>query len=91
MLLQDDHWVSHAITSARTAYECWTGLARGDIKIEPESSPNVIGGGYANLFQNYAKGAFLSAVAVLHRGFLEKKTKDGRGPRRMSPAEWRKR
>jgi len=46
-------------------------LLRGEIKIEPESTPNILGGGYANLFTNYAKGAFLGAVAVLHRGFFK--------------------
>jgi len=67
----DDCWVGEAITRARIAYETWTELLRGKIKIEPESSPNLLDGGYANLFLNYAKGAFLGAVAVLHRGFFK--------------------
>jgi hypothetical protein len=71
VLSQKDLWVGKAITDARLAYECWIALLRGEIKIEPESTPNMLGGGYANLFTNYAKGAFLGAVAVLHRGFFK--------------------
>jgi hypothetical protein len=70
MLLQSDRWVGEAITNARIAYECLCGLLRGEIKIEPESSSNLLGGTYVNLFTEYAKGQFLSAVSVLHRGFL---------------------
>jgi len=50
---------------------CWTALLRGEIKIEPESTPNILGGGYANLFTNYAKGQFLPYAAVLQRGFFK--------------------
>ena len=72
MLTKKDQWVGEAITSARIAYECWTQLLSGEIKIEPESSANLLGGGYANAFANYAKGAFLAAAAVLHRGLFKK-------------------
>jgi hypothetical protein len=72
MLSQKDRWVGEAITGARIAYECWSALLRGEITINSESSTHLLGGGYVNLFTNYAKGQFLSAVAVLHRGFLKK-------------------
>ncbi len=78
MLLQSDRWVGEAITDARIAYECWCGLLRGEIEIEPESSPDPLGGSYVNLFTEYAKRQFLSAVAVLHRGFLI--LEEGRSP-----------
>ena len=42
-------------------------------KIEPESYPGPISGRYADLFANYAKSAFLSAVSVLNRGLFKKK------------------
>jgi hypothetical protein len=67
----NDGWVGEAISRARIAHETWIELLRGEIKIEPETSPNLLGGGYVNLFANYAKAAFLNAVAVLHRGFFE--------------------
>jgi hypothetical protein len=35
MLLQEDQWVGEAITSARIAYECWTGLVNGEFIIVP--------------------------------------------------------
>jgi hypothetical protein len=73
VLTKEDQWVGEAITSARIAYECWTQLLSGEIKIEPESSANLVGGSYANVFANYAKGAFLGAVAVLHRGLFKMK------------------
>jgi hypothetical protein len=66
----NDRWVGEEISRARIAYEAWTELQRGEIKIEPESSPNQLGGGYVNLFTNYAKAAFLNAVAALDRGFF---------------------
>lgn len=69
---QDDSWVGKAITDARMAYETWTALLRREIKVDPEYAPNLLGGGYGNLFTNYAKVQFLSAVAVLHRGFFVK-------------------
>jgi len=71
LLLQKDGWVGDAVSSARIAYETWTALLRGEIKIEPEISPSLLGGSYANLFTDYAKGQFLSHVAVLHRGFFK--------------------
>jgi hypothetical protein len=73
MLSQKDFWVGKAISQARIAYETWIELQSGKIKIEPESSPNHFAGGYVNLFINYAKAAFLNAVAVLDRGFFEYK------------------
>ena len=69
MLLRDDFWVGKAITDGRIAYEVWIALLRGEIKVEPEFAPNLIGGGCVDLFTNYAKGIFLSATAALHRGF----------------------
>jgi hypothetical protein len=71
MLTQKDRWVGKAITDARIAYECWTALWRREIKIEPEFLANQPGGSYATIFMNYTKGAFLGAVAVLHRGFFK--------------------
>jgi hypothetical protein len=78
MLLDyNDHWVGEAISRARIAFETWNELQRGEIKIEPESSPRHLSpGGYVNLFINYAKAAFLNAVAALDRGFFEY-NKDG--------------
>jgi len=72
MLLDyNDHWVGEAISRARIAFETWNELQRGEIKIEPESSPNHLSpSGYVNLFINYAKAAFLNAVAALDRGFF---------------------
>jgi hypothetical protein len=69
----NDRWVGKVISSARIAYETWSELMCGKIKVEPERSPNHIGGGYVNLFTNYTKEAFLNAVAALHRGFFEYK------------------
>jgi hypothetical protein len=70
---QDDFWVGKAITDARIAYETWTALLRGEMKTEAEFAPNSVSGPYVNLFTNYAKGQFLSAVAVRHRGFFDYK------------------
>jgi hypothetical protein len=68
----NDRWVGEAISRARITFETWNELQRGEIKIEPESSPNHLSpGGYVNLFINYAKAAFLNAVAALDRGFFE--------------------
>jgi len=75
-LLPEDRWIGAAITSARIAYESWAGLLSGEISIEPEHCPGQAGGRYAGIFANYAKGAFLGAVAVLYRG-LFKENKDG--------------
>src|SRR5271165_2174892 len=76
MLLAEDRWIGGAITTARIAYESWAGLLSGEISIEPEHCPGQAGGRYAGIFANYAKGAFLGAVAVLHRGLFKEK-KDG--------------
>jgi hypothetical protein len=38
VLLPEDGWVGDAVSSARIAYETWTGLLRGEIKIQPEGS-----------------------------------------------------
>jgi hypothetical protein len=71
MLLQKDRWVGVAITNARLAYETWAGLVNGKITIQPEEYPGQVSGRYLGLFANYAKAAFLAAVAVLHRGFFK--------------------
>lgn len=71
MLLPEDGWVGDAVSTARIAYETWTALLRGEIKIQPEGSPSLLGGTYSNLFTDYAKVQFLSAVAALHRGFFK--------------------
>src|ERR1700751_3744275 len=68
---ENDCWVGKTISHARIAYETWTELMGGKIKVEPERSSNHLGGGYANLFTNYTKEAFLNAVAALHRGFFK--------------------
>jgi hypothetical protein len=73
VLSQEDFWVGKTISHARMAYETWTELMGGKIKVEPERSPNHIGGGYVSIFTNYAKEAFLNAVAALHRGFFKYK------------------
>jgi len=73
MRSEEDFWVGKAISQARIVYETWTELMGGKIKVEPERSPNHIGGGYVNLFTSYTKEAFLNAVAALHRGFFEYK------------------
>lgn len=72
VLLQKDSWVGDAVSSARIAYETWTALLRGEVKIQPEGSPSLLGGSYSNLFTDYAKAQFLSQVAVLYRGFFKK-------------------
>jgi hypothetical protein len=69
--LLKDSWVGDAVSSARVAYETWTALLHGEIKIQPEGSSSLLGGSYSNLFTDYAKGQFLSAAAVLHRGFFK--------------------
>ena len=46
-------------------------MLRGKIKIQPEGSPSLLGGSYSNLFTEYAKAQFVSAAAVLDRGFLK--------------------
>jgi|SRR5271165_1070821 len=71
MLSPEDRWIGAAITTARIAYESWAGLLSGEISIEPEHCPGQAGGRYAGIFANYAKGAFLGAVAVLHRGLFK--------------------
>ena len=71
MLSSKDGWVGDAVSSARIAYETWTALLRGEIKIQPEGCPSLLGGSYSNLFTDYAKAQFLSAAAVLHRGFFK--------------------
>jgi hypothetical protein len=71
VLLPEDAWVGDAVSSARIAYETWTALLRGEIKIQPEGCPSLLGGSYSNLFTDYAKAQFLSAAAVLHRGFFK--------------------
>jgi hypothetical protein len=71
MLLQKDLWVGKAITSARIAYESWAGLLAGEFRIEPADYSGPVSGRYAGLFGNYAKEAFLGAVAILHRGFFK--------------------
>jgi hypothetical protein len=71
MLVQEDQWVGEAITHARIAYECWSGLVSGMFKIAPESSPSLLGGSYVNVFADYSKKEFLRYVSVLHRGFLD--------------------
>ena len=71
VLLLKDGWVGDAVSSARIAYETWTALLRGEIKIQPESSPSLLGGTYATWFIEYAKAQFLSYAAVLQRGFFK--------------------
>jgi len=71
MLLQRDLWVGEAIMSARVEYETWTGLLNRQIRVEPEFPPNPVGDAYIGILANYSKQAFLSAVSVLSRGFLE--------------------
>jgi hypothetical protein len=81
MLLQEDQWVGEAITHARIAYECWSGLVSGMFKIAPESSPNLLGGSYVNVFADYSKKEFLRYVSVFYRGFF-KEEKGVRGKRK---------
>jgi hypothetical protein len=72
MLLDyNDWWVGELISRARIANETWNELLREKIKIEPEFSPDLLAGRYVNLFGNYAKAAFLNAVAALDRGFFD--------------------
>lgn len=74
-MLAEDRWVGEAITNARVAYECWTGLLKNEITVESSVSANLPGGPYANVFANYSKREFLRAVSVLHRGFIRKDKK----------------
>jgi hypothetical protein len=73
VLLPENEWVGDAVSTARIAYETWTALLSGEIKIQPEGSESLLGGSYSNLFTDYAKAQFLSAAAVLRRGFFKKK------------------
>jgi hypothetical protein len=70
VLSQKDRWVGEAITRVRVTYENWAGLTSGEIRIEPEYCRGPIRSRHVQLFANYAKEAFLTAVAVLHRGFF---------------------
>ena len=81
MLTEKDRWVGEAITNARVAYECWIGLLKGEITVEPEFSASLPGGPYVNVFSNYSKREFLRAVSLLHRGFIKKD---------KASKEWRK-
>lgn len=75
MLSEEDFWVGKVITDARLAYECWTGLLKNEITVNPEFSTNSPWSRYANVFANYSKREFLRAVALLHRGLFDRGAK----------------
>jgi hypothetical protein len=89
MLSKEDFWVGEAITSARLAYECWTGLLKGAITISPEFAANFPGTAYANIFANYSKREFLRSVYILHHGLFGdgKKTPVASRMEEVVPAE----